>query len=194
MGRIKVLNNIMKQKFIDYFMDIATRTSELSYAKRLQVGAVIVKGNQILASGYNGMPSGWENVCERKVFSRFGDINPHTDPITYEYISQEILDEQYPYIEYVGDKPVNRYTLVSKPEVLHAERNSLDKVAASNESTLGAVMFTTHAPCLECAKSIYNTGITDVYYKEEYRSNDGIEFLKKTGVHVHKYITPETSV
>ena len=39
-----------------------------------------------------------------------------------------------------------------------------------------------------------NTGITDVYYKEEYRSNDGINFLKKTGVHVHKYITLETSV
>jgi dCMP deaminase len=165
-GRIKVLNNIMKQKFIDYFMDIATRTSKLSYAKRLQVGAVIVKGNQILASGYNGMPSGWENVCEVIIPEQ---INPETRTITPS-------------------------KLVSKPEVLHAERNSLDKVAASNESTLGAVMFTTHAPCLECAKSIYNTGITDVYYKEEYRSNDGINFLKKTGVHVHKYITPETSV
>ncbi len=166
MGRIKVLNNIMKQKFIDYFMDIATRTSKLSYAKRLQVGAVIVKGNQILASGYNGMPSGWENVCEVIIPEQ---IDPETRTITPS-------------------------KLVSKPEVMHAERNSLDKVAASNESTLGAVMFTTHAPCLECAKSIYNTGITDVYYKEEYRSNDGINFLKKTGVHVHKYITPETSV
>jgi dCMP deaminase len=165
-GRIKVLNNIMKQKFIDYFMDIATRTSKLSYAKRLQVGAVIVKGNQILASGYNGMPSGWENVCEVIIPEQ---IDPETRTITPS-------------------------KLVSKPEVMHAERNSLDKVAASNESTLGAVMFTTHAPCLECAKSIYNTGITDVYYKEEYRSNDGINFLKKTGVHVHKYITPETSV
>ena len=166
MGRIKVLNNIMKQKFIDYFMDIATRTSKLSYAKRLQVGAVIVKGNQILASGYNGMPSGWENVCEIT-------IPEHTDA------ESRTITPEY---------------MISKPEVMHAERNAIDKVAASNESTLGAVMFTTHAPCLECAKSIYNTGITDVYYKEEYRSNDGIEFLKKTGVHVHKYITPETSV
>lgn len=166
MGRIKVLNNIMKQKFIDYFMDIATRTSKLSYAKRLQVGAVIVKGNQILASGYNGMPSGWENNCEVKVPEH---IDPDTRTVTPEHIK-------------------------SKPEVMHAERNAIDKVASSNESTLGAVMFTTHAPCLECAKSIYNTGITTVYYKEEYRSNDGINFLKKTGVHVHKYITLETSV
>ena len=147
-------------------MNIAQLTAQLSYAKRLQVGAVIIKGNQILSSGYNGMPSGWENVCEVKVPEQ---IDPDTRTITPEHVK-------------------------SKPEVLHAERNALDKVAMSNESTLGAVMFTTHAPCLECAKSIYNTGITNVYYKEEYRSNDGINFLKKTGVHVHKYITLETSV
>ena len=156
----------MKPKFIDYYMNIAQLTAQLSYAKRLQVGAVIVKGNQILSSGYNGMPSGWENICEITIPEH---IDPDTRTITPEHVK-------------------------SKPEVLHAERNALDKVAMSNESTLGAVMFTTHAPCLECAKSIYNTGITNVYYKEEYRSNDGINFLKKTGVHVHKYITLETSV
>lgn len=156
----------MKPKFIDYYMNIAQLTAQLSYAKRLQVGAVIVKGNQILSSGYNGMPSGWENICEITIPEQ---IDPDTRTITPEHVK-------------------------SKPEVLHAERNALDKVAMSNESTLGAVMFTTHAPCLECAKSIYNTGITNVYYKEEYRSNDGINFLKKTGVHVHKYITLETSV
>jgi dCMP deaminase len=54
----------MKQKFIDYYMKIAELTSSLSYAKRLQVGAVIVRENQILATGYNGMPTGWENTCE----------------------------------------------------------------------------------------------------------------------------------
>lgn len=144
-------------------MDIAELTARLSYAKRLNVGAVIVKGNQILASGFNGMPSGWENVCEYEIPEQ---IDPETRTITPS-------------------------RLVSKPEVLHAERNALDKVAASNESTLGATLFVTHSPCLECAKSIYNTGITDVYYKHDYRSNDGVEFLKKTGVHVHKYSDPE---
>ena len=55
----------MKQKFIDYYMKVAQLTSTLSYAKRLQVGSVIVKGNKILATGYNGMPSGWDNNCEK---------------------------------------------------------------------------------------------------------------------------------
>jgi dCMP deaminase len=156
----------MKPKFIDYYMSIAKLTAQLSYAKRLQVGAVIVKGNQILSSGYNGMPSGWENICEITIPEH---IDPETRTITPEHVK-------------------------SKPEVMHAERNALDKVAASNESTQGAVIFCTHSPCLECAKSIYNTGITTVYYQHEYRSNDGIEFLKKTGVHVKKYSEPEISV
>lgn len=149
----------MKSKYIELYMDIADRVSKMSYAKRLQVGAVIVKGNQILSLGYNGMPSGWENVCEITIPEH---IDSDTRTVTPEHIK-------------------------SKPEVLHAERNALDKVASSNESTAGATLFTTHAPCLECAKSIYNTGITVVYYKHMYRSTDGIEFLKKTGVTINQY-------
>lgn len=174
MARVTEVNIDMKKKFIDYFMDIAERTSQLSYAKRLQVGAVIVKGNQILATGYNGMPAGWENVCETKEWMALE--NP-------DFYTQEDIKQQWPY-----EEPTGRYRLKSKPEVMHAERNAIDKVASSNESTLGSVMFTTHAPCLECAKSIYNTGIKTLYYKHEYRSKDGITFLRNTGVHVEQLV------
>jgi dCMP deaminase len=80
-----------------------------------------------------------------------------------------------------------RYRLKTKPEVLHAERNALDKLA-KNGGVGGkdAVMFSTHAPCMECAKSIYGAGITELYYKDDYRSVDGIYFLKKCGLSVHK--------
>jgi dCMP deaminase len=54
----------MKQKWIDAFMDTAERFAQLSSAKRLQVGAVVVKDNRIISIGYNGMPSGWDNTCE----------------------------------------------------------------------------------------------------------------------------------
>ena len=76
--------------------------------------------------------------------------------------------------------------LTTKPEVLHAERNALDKVAKSTESTDGAILFVTHTPCIECAKSIYNTGIKEVYYINEYDATigSGLEFLKKAGVKV----------
>ena len=57
----------MKQKWIDAFMDTAERFAQLSSAKRLQVGAVVVKDNRIISIGYNGMPSGWTNICEEQV-------------------------------------------------------------------------------------------------------------------------------
>jgi len=128
-------------------MKIAEVTASLSYAKRLNVGAVIVKENQILATGYNGMPSGWENICEHEV------------------------DGQ----------------LVTKPEVLHAETNAIAKVSQSTESSKDATLFCTHAPCIECAKLIYQSGINTVYYKDEYRSDAGVKFLELSGVYVHRY-------
>jgi dCMP deaminase len=54
----------VKQKFIDAYMDVAQRFANLSTAKKLQVGAIIVKDDRIISIGYNGMPSGWSNECE----------------------------------------------------------------------------------------------------------------------------------
>ena len=77
----------------------------------------------------------------------------------------------------------------SKPEVLHAETNAIAKLARSGESGLGATLFVTHAPCIDCAKLIYQSGITTVYYAEEYRSTQGLLFLNKSDIkviHLHK--------
>jgi dCMP deaminase len=54
----------MKDKFIQAYMDVAERFSKLSSAKRLQVGAIVVKDDRIISIGYNGMPAGWDNICE----------------------------------------------------------------------------------------------------------------------------------
>ena len=77
-------------------------------------------------------------------------------------------------------------TTVSKPEVLHAEMNALMKLAKSSESGDGATMFITHSPCMDCAKGIYQSGIKEVYYKNDYRSTQGIEFLKQCTLEVNK--------
>ena len=57
----------MKQKFVDAFMDVAERFSQLSSARRLKVGAIIVKDDRIISIGYNGMPPGWDNNCENEI-------------------------------------------------------------------------------------------------------------------------------
>lgn len=148
----------MKPKFITAFMDVAERFSQLSSAMRLQVGAIIVKDDRIISIGYNGMPAGWDNTCEEVV-----DV-AKTDP-RYDH---------------------NNFTkeLKTKPEVLHAERNAIDKLARTTESGLGATMFITHAPCMECSKSIYGAGIQQVYYRHQYRNTDGLEFLARCQVSV----------
>ena len=175
----------MKKKFVDYYMGVAELTSTLSYAKRLQVGAVIVKGNKILATGYNGMPAGWDNDCEDKVW----------DPGAGGWLSPEEFEEQYPYKEELelidpddgSYKTTRYYGLKTKPEVLHAETNAIAKVSSSTESSEGSAIFCTHAPCLQCAKLIYQSGIKSLFYRDTYRDDAGLTFLKKSGVDVTKY-------
>lgn len=169
----------MKQKFIDYYMDVADRTSKLSSAIRRQVGAVIVRENRILSYGYNGMPSGWTNECEYKDYMN-GDAGG--------WLSPDEIEVQWPLIEY--DKALEsnrRYRLVTKDEVLHAESNAIAKVSGSTESSEDATLFVTTAPCIHCAKMIYQSGIKNVFYRDTYRDDAGIDFLEKSGVSVNKY-------
>ena len=57
----------MKSKFIEAYMDVAERFAQLSSAKRLNVGAIVVRDDRIISIGYNGMPTGWDNCCEHEV-------------------------------------------------------------------------------------------------------------------------------
>ena len=72
----------------------------------------------------------------------------------------------------------------TKPYVLHAEANAITKVAKSGNSSEGATLYITTAPCIECAKLIIQAGIVRVVYAEEYRMSEGIELLKRAGVEV----------
>lgn len=168
----------MKQKYIDLYIDWAKRASQLSQAVRLQVGAVIVKDDTVISYGYNGMPAGWDNNCENKEWMS-SDAGGWLDP--------EEIYERWPYTEYNEEADEEyRYRLKTKPEVLHAESNAIAKLAKSNNSGLGADMFVTHSPCLDCAKLIYQSGIRRVFYNENYRDDAGITFLEKSGVEVKK--------
>jgi len=161
----------MKEKFINAHMKAAEVYAELSTAKRLQVGCVIVKDNTIIGIGYNGMPSGWDNNCE--------DV---------EYILKEECRQSDRFMMHNGytESAHGWSRLHSKKEVLHAETNAIAKVSRSTNSSESASLFVTHAPCLECAKIIHQAAIKEVYYRHNYRSIDGIEFLKKCNIGVQQ--------
>jgi dCMP deaminase len=141
----------MKPKLKQAYMKTAETFAELSHARRLHVGAIVVKDDRVISIGYNGMPAGWDNNCE--------DVIQHSDDTT---------------------------SLKTKPEVLHAETNAIAKLAKSTESGNGADIFITHAPCLDCAKLIYQSGIKRVFFGEAYRDDSGIKFLKASGIDVEQ--------
>ncbi len=131
-----------KQRKLDKrYLRMAKIWAENSYCERRRVGAIIVKDEMIISDGYNGTPSGFENICEND--------DGHT-----------------------------------KPYVLHAEANAITKVAKSNNNSLGATLYVTCSPCIECSKLIIQSGIIRVVYSEKYHSNDGIKLLKRAGVKV----------
>ena len=139
-------------------MDWARQAAQLSHARRLKVGAVIVVDDTVISYGYNGMPAGWDNNCEDEsveVYSGF-------------------------------EGAIHRTVLKTKPEVLHAESNAIAKLARSSNRGLGADLFVTHSPCLGCAKLIFQSGIRRVFYAEDYRDDSGIQFLTRSGVTVER--------
>ena len=81
----------------------------------------------------------------------------------------------------------------TRPEVLHAESNAIAKLARSNDSGVGADIFITHSPCIECAKLIYQAGIKTVYFRDNYRSTDGLDFLKESNIDVIQVDKQSTS-
>jgi dCMP deaminase len=88
--------------------------------------------------------------------------------------------------EYAVQHSDDTVELKTKPEVLHAETNALAKIAQSTNSSEGASLFVTHAPCLDCAKLIYQSGIKSVFYRNSYRDEKGIDFLTKCNLEVKK--------
>lgn len=163
------MQNVLKEsgmpnKFDYAHMNVAEEYSKLSSAKRLQVGAIVTKGNRVISIGYNGMPSGWDNTCEDKI------------PEDHNYV----IDMGGPV------HTMTTYKYVTKPEVIHAEMNAIAKLARSTESGEDATMYITHAPCFDCAKSIYTAGIRKVFYRNTYRNTDGLEFLNKCNIEVEQ--------
>ncbi len=124
------------------YLRMARIWAENSYCQRRKVGAIIVRDSMIISDGFNGTPSGFENVCE--------DENGLT-----------------------------------KTYVLHAEANAITKVARSNNSSLGATLYVTASPCMECAKLIIQAGIRRVVYNEPYRLTDGVDLLRRAGIEVN---------
>mgnify|MGYP001202741801 CR=1 FL=1 len=58
------MSNTKQLKYDKAYLRMASEWAKLSYCERRQVGAIIVKDRMIISDGYNGTPTGYENICE----------------------------------------------------------------------------------------------------------------------------------
>ncbi len=67
--------------------------------------------------------------------------------------------------------------LKTRPDVEHAERNLIYFAARKGIRLEGASLFVTTSPCMECARAIFNAGITEVHYKDLFNDKSGLDWL-----------------
>ena len=148
---------------------------ELSYCEKKKVGAVIAKDGRILATGYNGTVSGFDNTCETLVENSCKECQG-TGGTDFD-INGNIL-------EYCGNcnGTGNIPRLVTSPYVIHAEQNALMFCTKNGIPTDGTTMYITLSPCVTCAKLIVQAGIKRVVFLECYKELGGLEFLRDAGV------------
>lgn len=145
------------------YLRMARIWSENSYAIRRQVGCLIVKDRMIISDGYNGTPSGFENICEDAICQK---PNDPCCPGGLECFNCEFVK------------------LKTKPYVLHAEANAISKLAKSLNNSEGATLYVTDEPCLECSKMIIQAGIKRVVFWRDYHSHDGVQLLLRAGIKI----------
>lgn len=146
-----------KAKYHSLYWAMAWAAAAQSVAERRKVGAIIVAPTGMISVGWNGMPAGFPDECE-------------------------IRQGQSVYLSSTRETIDCGHTLITRDEVIHAERNAIDKMTRQGVPIEGSILFITLSPCLECAKSIHGLGFKHIYYKDAYRCTRGIDFLEQAGV------------
>jgi len=168
-----------RRQFDISYMKMALAFAELSRARRNKVGAIIVnEDDQVIAQGFNGTPSGFDNNCEDDWCDAYNKL---ADPINCNYNKAKRTDSGW-----YACKGCEFNRLKTKKEVLHAESNAIMKCARNGHSTKGATIYVTLSPCIDCAKLIVQADIKRVVYLEKYDKNEGLDLLEKANIIVEQ--------
>ena len=156
-----------RPSFDQTFMDIAGIVAKRGTCPRLQVGSVIAVDNRIIATGYNGSPSGLPHCTEIGCLLTRGEKACLFCKGTGKYG----YDNSYPCHHCQGTGKVAEGGC---KRTTHAEANALIQCAKMGSSPVGGIMYITHRPCVACAGLIITAGIAGICWGGEYRS-DGVE-------------------
>lgn len=156
---------MVRPEFDDIYMELAVNLAKRSHCIKRHVGAVLTKDTRIISIGYNGPPSGTHNC-----------------------------DVEWP-VEGCPRDSKGGCSLA-----IHAEQNAILYAVKNKTSVEGATLYITLSPCLACSRIIFSMGIRTVIYLNSYAefkgiaTDEGVDFLKKFGVDVHRYKGQLTNV
>ena len=144
-------------------MEMAFTVAKRGTCARARVGAVLSRDGRVISTGYNGAPSGITH-CHHPTHRVPDEIVTDLGGVKRRLTKQVFVD----------DSPCK----VSE----HAERNAIAYAARYGVATDGAILHSTHEPCLDCARMIVNAGIFEVNYVKPYRVHDGLSLLVEAGI------------
>ena len=142
------------------FIEMARLMAEHSTCTRKKVGAILVKDNRVVSTGYNGTPKGMKHC--NQIFT------PDKLKLPNYYDEHGKFSRQFE---------------------VHAEQNCIIYAGKEGTACEGCTLYTTLSTCKDCAKLVVASGITRVVYDELYdRDQEGIELLRMMGIEVSQYI------
>ena len=181
--------------FEEFAMYVAYASSLRSSDLSRQVGAVVTRGNDIVALGANDSPSFgggqyWTRLEEGRYISPSGTDAARgydANKIEYKKLVDEVLDavDIHPNHKKRKDyesalKKTSLSSLTEYGRGVHAEMEALSCCARNGVSTKGCSMFVTTFPCHNCAKHIVAMGIKNVYYIEPYPKSKALSLHNDT--------------
>ena len=170
----------------EYFMQLAHLVSSRSTCLRKQIGAVLVKDNRILSTGYNGAPTGIKHCkevgCAREGHGAFETYLSLFD----EHFNPERLTEIRNFFPKKGEIVPSGY----RHELcrgVHAEQNTIIQAAVFGVSIRGAILYSTVYPCVICAKMLINAEIAKVVYDADYVDPLSKKILDESNIKVSRF-------
>lgn len=165
----------MKYKEQTFMMEVAKLAATQSKGIRLKVGGVVCSASgDLIAYAYNGMI---RNAIDDKLEDKFFPFDDARNGLV-------VNDQTYPYFDELIGKP---YRLVTKPDVAHCEENLIAHAARRGISVNKGIVYLTHSPCMHCTAMMIQSGISDVYFFEEYRTHQDVVLKYGSYININQW-------
>lgn len=171
MGMVKFKTNIERDRErAVYYMSLAVAVRNNANCWGSEVGAVLVRNDRVISTGYNGTPTRFPN-CREGGCLRCQERHLRDEDPEYESPHREVME----------GKALDICLCV------HAEQNALLSAARHGIEVEESVLYVTHQPCFSCLKESIQAGVRQVIYLKAWYGAEGQELREQYDLLSHKF-------